>query len=92
MQPVRQKRPSPSASHTRLCPTLSPVTAVACGPPPRGLVPGDSLSFAPGGAQAEVVSVEMDHEAVGAAVAGDNIGLHIRGVSKSDVRRGMVCG
>jgi len=34
----------------------------------------------------------MDHEQVAAARAGDNVGLHLRGVSKADVRRGMVCG
>jgi len=53
---------------------------------------GDKIIFNPSGAVGEVKSMEMHHEEVIEAVPGDNIGWNVRGISKSDIRRGDVCG
>ncbi len=52
----------------------------------------DIVVFEPSGKSGEVRSIEMHHEQVQQAVAGDNIGFSVRGVSKDDVRRGDVVG
>ncbi|MCD6411575.1 MAG: translation elongation factor EF-1 subunit alpha, partial [Thermoplasmata archaeon] len=58
--------------------------------------PGMTLIFLPskkpGGVKGEVKTIEMHHEQIPQAVPGDNIGANIRGVSKSDIRRGDVAG
>jgi len=44
------------------------------------------------GVEGEVRSIEMHHEQLQEAVAGDNVGINIRGVGKKDVARGdVVC-
>ncbi len=53
---------------------------------------GDKVTFAPSGAGGEVKSIEMHHEMMEKAEPGDNIGYNVRGVGKSDIRRGDVCG
>jgi elongation factor 1-alpha len=42
------------------------------------------------GVQGEVKSVEMHHESLSQAEAGDNVGVNLRGVGKKDVARGDV--
>jgi elongation factor 1-alpha len=54
--------------------------------------PGDKIIFEPSGAQAEVKSIEMHHKQLARAEPGDNIGFNVRGVSKTDVKRGDVAG
>jgi elongation factor 1-alpha len=46
----------------------------------------------PSGAKGEVKTIEMHHEQVKEAKPGDNVGFSVRGVSKTDIRRGDVCG
>ncbi len=51
---------------------------------------GDKIKFLPSDATGEVKSVEMHHEEVPEAQAGDNIGFNTRGISKDDIKRGDV--
>jgi elongation factor 1-alpha len=53
---------------------------------------GDSVAIMPEGLTAEVKSIETHHTAMQEAVAGDNIGFNLRGVAKTDFRRGSVLG
>ena len=53
---------------------------------------GDSISIMPEGLIAEVKSIETHHTAMTEAMAGDNIGFNLRGVGKTDFRRGSVLG
>ncbi len=52
----------------------------------------DIVAFEPSGSSGEVRTIEMHHEQIQEAVAGDNIGFSVRGVSKDEVRRGDVAG
>jgi len=54
--------------------------------------PGDNLVFMPSNKTAEVKSIEMHHTSIPRAEPGDNIGLNVRGISKTDVHRGDVAG
>jgi elongation factor 1-alpha len=53
---------------------------------------GDSVVIMPEGLQAEVKSIETHHTPMEQAMAGDNIGFNLRGVSKTDFHRGSVLG
>ncbi|MDG6925356.1 MAG: translation elongation factor EF-1 subunit alpha [Nitrososphaerota archaeon] len=53
---------------------------------------GDSVMIMPEGLPAEVKSIETHHVAMQEAMAGDNIGFNLRGVSKTDFHRGSVLG
>ena len=53
---------------------------------------GDKVVFMPSNASGEVKSIEMHHESMPQAEAGDNIGFNVRGVGKKDIKRGDVCG
>ncbi|MEM2990861.1 MAG: translation elongation factor EF-1 subunit alpha [Halobacteria archaeon] len=53
---------------------------------------GDKVIFMPANVGGEVRSIEMHHEEILEAVPGDNIGWNVRGISKTDIRRGDVCG
>ena len=53
---------------------------------------GDKLIFMPSNKTAEVKSLEMHHSRIPAAEPGDNIGINVRGISKTDVHRGDVAG
>ncbi len=52
----------------------------------------DAIVFEPADVSSEVKSIEMHHEQVQEARPGDNIGFSVRGISKTDVRRGDVVG
>lgn len=54
--------------------------------------PGDKIIFEPSGAQAEVKSIEMHHKQLAKAEPGDNVGFNLRGVSRTDIKRGDVAG
>eukprot|EP00828_Plagiopyla_frontata_P019461 TRINITY_DN2488_c0_g1_i3.p1 TRINITY_DN2488_c0_g1~~TRINITY_DN2488_c0_g1_i3.p1 ORF type:complete len:349 (-),score=52.57 TRINITY_DN2488_c0_g1_i3:55-1101(-) len=56
------------------------------------LRPGMRVQFAPVGIITDVKSVEMHHEKMDEAIAGDNVGFNVKGISAKDVRRGNVCG
>ncbi|MEK6820626.1 MAG: translation elongation factor EF-1 subunit alpha [Nanoarchaeota archaeon] len=55
---------------------------------------GQKVIILPGrtgnGVEGEIKSIEMHHEQLDEAVAGDNIGINIRGVGKKDIARGDV--
>jgi len=55
---------------------------------------GQKVKVLPGrtgeGVEGEVKTIEMHHEALKEAVAGDNVGINIRGVGKKDIARGDV--
>jgi elongation factor 1-alpha len=53
---------------------------------------GDSIVFEPAGKSGEVRSIEMHHESIQLAEPGDNIGFNVRGITKTDVKRGDVAG
>ncbi len=53
---------------------------------------GDSVIFMPPGVKGEVKSIEMHHEQIPEAKPGDNVGFNVRGISKTDVKRGDVVG
>ncbi len=53
---------------------------------------GDKVIFNPAGASGEVKSIEMHHQPMQQAEPGDNIGFNVRGVGKTDIKRGDVCG
>lgn len=51
---------------------------------------GDKVIFMPSNVSGEVKSIEMHHEEIPEAKPGDNIGFNIRGVDKTQIRRGDV--
>jgi elongation factor 1-alpha len=53
---------------------------------------GDTVVIMPEGLTAEVKSIETHHTPMQEAMAGDNIGFNLRGVAKTDFRRGSVLG
>ena len=72
------------------------IKGVGCVPVGRvetGIVkPGDKIVVMPSGVSGEVKSVEAHHEQLPQAIPGDNVGFNVRGLSKTDVRRGDVIG
>jgi elongation factor 1-alpha len=73
--------------------TITGVGTVPVGRVETGLLKvGDILIFMPSNKQGEVKSIETHHVAVQKAEPGDNIGFNIRGISKTDIRRGDVGG
>lgn len=58
--------------------------------------PGMQLIFKPstkpGGVVGEVKTIEMHHEPLDKAEPGDNVGANIRGIAKTDIKRGDVAG
>jgi len=53
---------------------------------------GDMIVFEPAGVKGEVKSIEMHHEQIPEAKPGDNVGFSVRGVNKTDIKRGDVAG
>ena len=58
--------------------------------------PGMKVIILPGrtgkGVEGEIKTVEMHHEQLPEAIAGDNVGINIRGIGKKDIARGdVVC-
>ncbi len=55
---------------------------------------GQKIKVLPGrtgqGVEGEIKTIEMHHEQLPEAVAGDNVGINIRGVGKKDIARGDV--
>jgi len=55
---------------------------------------GQKIKVLPGrtgeGVEGEIKTIEMHHEQMQEAVAGDNVGINIRGVGKKDIARGDV--
>ncbi len=53
---------------------------------------GDQIIVMPEGATAEVKTIESHHVAMTEAIAGDNIGVNLRGIGKGEIKRGSVIG
>ncbi len=53
---------------------------------------GTSLVFMPSNKTAEVKSMEMHHTRIPVAEPGDNIGMNVRGIAKTEIHRGDVAG
>ncbi len=53
---------------------------------------GDTVVFMPPGLAGEVKSIEMHHQPLQVAEAGDNIGFNVKGIARKDLRRGDVAG
>ncbi|MGC8547243.1 MAG: translation elongation factor EF-1 subunit alpha [Thermoplasmata archaeon] len=53
---------------------------------------GDQIIFEPSHKAGEVKSIEMHHEQMPQAEPGDNVGFNVRGIAKTDIRRGDVAG
>ena len=51
---------------------------------------GQTVVVMPTGLKAEVKSIEMHHQQLQEAKAGDNIGFNLRGIGKNDIRKGDV--
>lgn len=56
------------------------------------LKPDMKIKFMPANVIGDVKSIEMHHTQLPKAEPGDNVGANIRGISKTDVRRGDVAG
>ena len=52
----------------------------------------DKLIFLPSGKTGDVKSIEMHHEILPSAKAGDNVRVNVRGIGKNDIGRGEVAG
>jgi elongation factor 1-alpha len=53
---------------------------------------GANIVFMPSNKAAEVKSIEMHHTKISKAEPGDNIGMNVRGIAKTDIHRGDVAG
>ncbi len=56
------------------------------------LKPGQTLIFMPSNKTGELKSLEMHHTVIPFAEPGDNIGMNVRGIAKTDIHRGDVAG
>jgi len=73
--------------------TITGVGTVPVGRVETGILKtGDKLIFEPAGVKGEVKSIEVHHQTIPEARPGDNVGFNVRGISRSDVRRGDVAG
>ncbi len=73
--------------------TITGVGTVPVGRVESGtLKPNDKVIFMPSGKIGDVKQVEMHHEMVPQAIAGDNIGFNVRGLARNDIERGDVAG
>ena len=73
--------------------TITGVGTVPVGRVETGVLkPNDKIIFMPAGKVGEVKSVEMHHTSLAQAIPGDNVGFNVRGISKTDVKRGDVAG
>jgi elongation factor 1-alpha len=53
---------------------------------------GATIVFMPSNKTGEVKSIEMHHTSIPVAEPGDNIGMNVRGIAKTDIHRGDVAG
>ena len=73
--------------------TITGVGTVPVGRVEAGVMkPGDKIIFQPSGATGEVKSIEMHHKVLDKAEPGDNVVFNVRGVNKTDIRKGDVVG
>ena len=73
--------------------TITGIGTVPVGRVETGIMKtGDMVIFEPAGVKGEVKSIEMHHEQIPEAKPGDNVGFCVRGVNKTDIKRGDVVG
>ncbi len=73
--------------------TITGVGTVPVGRVETGVLkPEMKIIFMPSNKVGEVKSIEMHHENLPKAEPGDNVGFNVRGISKTDVKRGDVAG
>jgi len=73
--------------------TITGVGTVPVGRVETGILKPDmKIIFMPANKVGEVKSIEMHHESLPQAVPGDNVGFNVRGIAKTDVKRGDVAG
>jgi elongation factor 1-alpha len=73
--------------------TITGVGTVPVGRVETGVLKeNDVVIFMPSNKQAEVKSLEMHHTRIPRAEPGDNVGFNVRGVAKTDIKRGDVAG
>ena len=73
--------------------TISGIGAVIVGQVKTGVLkPGAKIVSMPSGKTGEVKSIEMHHQSMPQALPGDNVGVSIKGLGKTDVKRGDVIG
>ncbi len=73
--------------------TITGVGTVPVGRVETGVLKqGDEVIFMPANKKGEVKSLEMHHTEIPKAEPGDNIGFNVRGIGKTDIHRGDVCG
>ena len=73
--------------------TITGVGTVPVGRVETGVLKPDmKIIFMPANKVGEVKSIEMHHETLPQAVPGDNVGFNVRGLAKTDVKRGDVAG
>jgi len=92
------KEPSKATQLPLRLPVQDVYTITGVGTVPVGrietgvLKPETKIIFMPANKVGEVKSIEMHHETLPQAVPGDNVGFNVRGISKTDVKRGDVAG
>ena len=73
--------------------TISGIGAVVVGKVETGVLkPGAKIISMPSGKTGEIKSIEMHHQSMPQALPGDNVGVSIKGLGKTDVKRGDVIG
>ncbi len=73
--------------------SIKGVGTVVVGRVETGVIkPGDKIIIEPLHKTAEVKSIEMHHQPLPKAEPGDNIGINIKGIERSEIRRGDVIG
>ncbi len=73
--------------------TISGIGAVIVGKVETGVLkPGAKIVSMPSGKTGEVKRIEMHHQSMPQALPGDNVGVSIKGLGKTDVKRGDVIG
>lgn len=73
--------------------TITGIGTVPVGRIETGILkPDTKIVFMPSNKTGEVKSIEMHHESLPQAVPGDNVGFNVRGLAKTDIRRGDVAG
>ena len=73
--------------------TITGIGTVPVGRIETGILkPNTTIIFEPSGVKGEVKTIEMHHEMVPEARPGDNVGFSVRGIGKTDVKRGDVAG
>lgn len=73
--------------------TITGVGTVPVGRVETGVLKeGQTVIFMPAGVKGEVRSIETHHVRIKEAYPGDNIGFNVRGIARTDIRRGNVAG